>query len=51
MRKSFFTLGVIEHCNRLPRKIVESPSLELFKSFLDTILSYMLWGALLEQGN
>lgn len=51
MRKSFFTLRVTEHCNRLPRKVLESPSLELFKRILDTILHNVLWGILLEQGN
>jgi len=34
MRKNFFTLRVIEHWNRLPREVVESPSLEIFKTRL-----------------
>jgi len=38
MRKNFFTLRVMEHWNRLPREVVESPSLEIFKTRLDTIL-------------
>ncbi|PKU46370.1 rna-directed dna polymerase from mobile element jockey-like [Limosa lapponica baueri] len=32
MRKTFFTLRVTVHWNRLPRELVESPPLELFKT-------------------
>ncbi|GAB0204039.1 hypothetical protein GRJ2_002869500 [Grus japonensis] len=42
MRKNFFTLRVTEHWNRLPREVVESPSLEIFKTHLDTILCNLL---------
>ncbi|GAB0208217.1 hypothetical protein GRJ2_003287400 [Grus japonensis] len=38
MRKNFFTLRVTEYWNRWPREVVESPSLEIFKTHLDTIL-------------
>jgi len=37
-RKNFFTLRVTEHWNRLPRDVVDSPSLELFKTHLDKVL-------------
>ncbi|PKU34199.1 hypothetical protein llap_15500 [Limosa lapponica baueri] len=42
MRKNFFTLRVTEHWNRLPREVVESPSLERFKTRLDAFLSSLL---------
>ncbi|KGL76353.1 hypothetical protein N309_02283, partial [Tinamus guttatus] len=38
MRKSFFTVRVTEHWKRLPRGVVESPSLEIFKTHLDATL-------------
>jgi len=34
-RKNFFTVRVTEHWNRLPRGVVGSPSLEMFKTRLD----------------
>ncbi|KGL84063.1 hypothetical protein N309_01183, partial [Tinamus guttatus] len=38
LRKKFLTLTVTEPWNRLPREAVEFPSLEIFKTCLDTIL-------------
>jgi len=42
MRKNFFTLRVTEHWNRLPREVLESPSLEIFKTLLDNVLCSLL---------
>jgi len=42
MRKNFFTLRVTEPWNRLPREVVESPSLEIFKTHLEVVLCSLL---------
>ncbi|PKU40586.1 hypothetical protein llap_9116 [Limosa lapponica baueri] len=42
MRRNFFTLRVVEHWNRPPREVVESPSLETFKTCLDKFLCNLL---------
>ena len=35
---------------RLPREVVESPSLEIFQTRLDEVLCSLLWVTLLRQG-
>jgi len=42
MRKNFFTLRVMEPWSRLPREVVDSPSLEVFKTCLDEVLCSLL---------
>jgi len=49
MRKNFFTLRVTEPWNRLPRGVVDSPSLEIFKTRLDKVLCSLLEVTLLWQ--
>ena len=38
IRKHFFTVREVKHWHRLPGEIVESPSLEIFKSHRDMVL-------------
>jgi len=42
IRKNFFPLRVMEHWNRLPREVAESPSLEIFKTHMDAVLCSLL---------
>ncbi|KFP10375.1 hypothetical protein Z169_11806, partial [Egretta garzetta] len=42
IRRKFFTMKVVKHWNRLPREVVDAPSLETFKARLDGALSNLI---------
>ncbi|KFQ03609.1 hypothetical protein N330_12231, partial [Leptosomus discolor] len=42
IRKKFFTIRVVKHWNRLPREVMEAPSLETFKIRLDGALGNLI---------
>ncbi|KFZ58714.1 hypothetical protein N321_13999, partial [Antrostomus carolinensis] len=42
IRKKFFTVRVVGHWNRLPKEVVDAPSLEVFKARLDEALSSLV---------
>jgi len=42
IRKNIFTEGVVRHWTRLPREVVESPSVEVFKKRVDLALQDMV---------
>ncbi|KFV12593.1 hypothetical protein N340_13524, partial [Tauraco erythrolophus] len=41
-RKKFFTLRVVRQWNRLPREVVDAPSLAVFKARLDEALGNLV---------
>ena len=43
MRRKFFTQRVVTHWNRLPKEVVDVPSLEAFKARLEVALGSLLW--------
>ena len=43
IRKKFFTQRVVTHWNRLPKEVVDAPSLEAFKASLDVALGSLVW--------
>jgi len=42
-RKKFFTQRVVRCWNRLPREVMDAPSLEAFKARLDVALCSLVW--------
>lgn len=46
MRRSWFTVQMTKHWNRLPGKIMESASLEILKNHPDSVLCHVLWDGL-----
>ncbi|KFM10537.1 hypothetical protein AS27_08584, partial [Aptenodytes forsteri] len=42
IRRKFFTLRVVKHWKRLPREVVDAPSLEAFQIRLDGALSNLI---------
>ncbi|KFQ98476.1 hypothetical protein Y956_09476, partial [Nipponia nippon] len=42
VRKKFFTRRVVRHWNRLPREVVDTPSLAVFKARLDRALNNLV---------
>ncbi|KFV03250.1 hypothetical protein N340_14073, partial [Tauraco erythrolophus] len=42
IRKKFFTQRMVRHWNRLPREVVDAPSLEAFKARLDETLGNLV---------
>ena len=42
IRRKFFTQRVVTHWNRLPREVVDAPSLKALKARLDVALSSLV---------
>jgi len=44
IKKTFFSKRVVRYWHRLPRVVLESPSLEMFKKHGDVTVRYMISG-------
>ena len=42
IRRKFFTQSMVTHWNRLPKEVVDAPSLEAFKARLDVTLGSLV---------
>ena len=42
IRRKSVTQRVVTHCNRLPKEVVDAPSLEAFKARLDVALGSLV---------
>ncbi|KFQ32428.1 hypothetical protein N332_04893, partial [Mesitornis unicolor] len=42
IRRKFFTVRMVRHWQRLPREVVDVPSLEVFKARLDRALGNLV---------
>lgn len=49
-KKLFFTVRAVKQWHTLPREVVETLSLEILRTQLDTAPSDLLWVTLSEQG-
>ena len=43
LKRKFFTQRVVTHWNRLPKEVVDAPSLEAFKARLTVALGILFW--------
>ena len=43
IRRKFFTQQVVTHWNKLPKEVVNAPSLEAFKARLNVSLGSLVW--------
>lgn len=49
LKAKYFFYSVFKHLNTFTREVVESPSVEIFKTHLNLVLGNLLWLTLLQQ--